>query len=137
MVHQLKNYESELKLYGMIVDQIHKYSAIFWQFPMAFIATNILALDKFYNYPLIIVFIACFDFIMVYSFQVMVGHSRSLVSAAQKAESILTKAYKDFIPTFQTAKIRATKVTVIGMWIIPIGLIVHAFVIWIGCIFYL
>lgn len=128
MSDQCNNYDNQIKLYGMIVDQIHKYATIFWQFPMAFVVANILAFDKLQNNAIILTVIAVFDCVMVYSFQEMVGHSRSLIAATQKAEAVLKEKYEDFVPTFRVSKVKATKMAVIAMWIIPIGLYIYVFV---------
>jgi hypothetical protein len=119
---------TKIQLYGMLIDQIHRYAAIFWQFPLGLIAANTLAWEEFQKTPILLAIVAVLDFILVYAFQVAVVHSRALVLAAQRAEEVLRKEFPDFIPTFVTSKIKATRITVAAMWAIPCGMLIYAFV---------
>jgi hypothetical protein len=121
----------QLKLYTMLVEQLHKYVTIFWQFPLALLVANFLASDKFLCHPRIMVGVSLVDCVFVYAFHRLVINSRSIITAIRNAESILrTSGYDAFIPEFRPPKLPAPTVTVWTLWVLAIGLVVFSATRW-------
>jgi len=96
------NPEGQLRLYSLLVDQIHKYATIFWQFPTALLAANAFAIDKFLNEPPGILFgVALVDLALIYAFHRLILYQRAIIKAAKKAEIHFRRTQlKEFVPNF-------------------------------------
>lgn len=126
MTSETRSDDNLIKLYALLLDQLHKYSAIFWQFPLALIAANLFGIDKFQTNPFLLLSLSFFDATLFYAFYAMVVHSRELIAATQYAEGELKKTYGLFIPKFSVRKVKATKVTVISLGVLILGLFVYS-----------
>jgi hypothetical protein len=113
----------QLKLYTLLVEQLHKYVTVFWQFPLALLVTNFLAADKFLQHPPVMFLLALIDCVFVYAFHRLVKNSDDIILALKKAEQNLKRtAYVEFIPEFHPPKVRAPRLTVLTLWAFVIGL---------------
>lgn len=119
--------KNDLDLYKLLVDQIQKYSTIVWQFPTALFAANTLAVDKFLKSPQLLLALAIADVALVFAFQRLVSHQRTVIDAARKAEAILRQTkVAALIPDFRAPTIRATTVTLIALWAMTGALAIYA-----------
>ncbi|MGO8733959.1 MAG: hypothetical protein ACLQVM_14385 [Terriglobia bacterium] len=117
----------KFKLYALLVEQLHKYVAIFWQFPLALLAANFVALDRFLRHPKIMLLVSLVDCVFVFAFHRLVINARSIITATRNAEEILSATgYDAFIPKFRPPKTPAPKVTVWTLWVLAIGLVVFS-----------
>lgn len=115
--------EMQLKLYDMAVEQLHKYVTVFWQFPLALLAANFLASDKFVRHPKIMFGVSLVDCVFVYAFHRLVKNADVIILACQRAEDFFkTTDYEAFIPKFEPPKFPAPHVTVCALWALAIGL---------------
>jgi hypothetical protein len=123
--------DNQLKLYAMLVEQLHKYVTVFWQFPLALLAANFLALDKFLCHPKIMFGVSLVDCVFVFAIRRLVINQRCIITAIRKAEAILsTTGYDAFIPKFGRPKLPAPTVTVWTLWVLAIGLVVFSAIRW-------
>lgn len=102
--------EIQVKLYLGLVDQLQKYSAIFWQFPTALLAANLFAIDKFISNPWVLLATAVVNGVLIFAYHKLVRTQRAIIDATQKAEDVLRTTYGDFIPVFQQSTIRSPTV---------------------------
>jgi hypothetical protein len=123
MPNETKPDDIQLKLYAMLVEQLHKYVTIFWQFPLALLTVNFFALEKFLSHPKILVVVSAVDCVLVYAFHRLLINQRAMLAAAKRAEETLrATSYEAFIPKFGPSKFSAPTVTVWTLWILAIGL---------------
>jgi hypothetical protein len=123
MPNENKPDELQLKLYAMLVEQLHKYVTIFWQFPLALLTVNFFALEKFLSHPKILLAVSAVDCVLVYAFHRLLINQRSILAAAKRAEATLSAtSYEAFIPKFGPAKRPAPTVTIYALWTFAIGL---------------
>jgi len=117
----------QIKLYGMLVDQLHKYVTVFWQFPLALLVANFLALDKFLTHPKILLAVSVLDGILVYAFQRFVINQRAIIAAIKRAEKIIASTtYEPFVPKFVPVKFPAPFLTVTALWLFVVGIAVFS-----------
>jgi len=120
------NSSHRIALYSILCDQLHRYNTIFWQFPLALVTAHILALGNLRQDVPVLLAVVFFDGVLAYAFQMMVCHSRALVAATQEAEKSLRGEFDGFVPTFpKHAKVKATRLLVIAMWCVPVGLLIY------------
>ena len=101
------NAENKIKLYIGLVDQVQKYSAIFWQFPTALLATNLFAFEKFVSHPGVLLGTTVLNGVLIFAYYKLVRTHRAIIEATQRAEAVLRAPYGDFIPTFPDSKVRS------------------------------
>lgn len=126
MSEDTKPDDSQLKLYGLLVDQLQKYNSIIWQAPTALVAANILALDRLEAHPLLLLAVSLFNAALILAFYKMVLQQRALIAAARSAEARLRRAWPEFIPTFTPSKIRAPSVFVWTLAILDACLLIYS-----------
>lgn len=108
----------QVKLYTLLIDQMHKYTSVFWQFPLALLAANSFAVDKFLQKPVILLGLSFIDGALIYAFSRLIYRQKAIIEATQNAEGILIKTgYKEFIPVFKKRKPSAQYVT---LWVLKI-----------------
>jgi len=124
--------DKQLKLYEMLVDQLQKHTTIFWQFPVALLAANVFAVDKFLlQQPKLLLSLFLMDFALVYTFHWEILHQRAVISATQSAERLLRSTdYYTFIPQFGEKYIKIYKlllkvpkgsnVIIWGLWLLTV-----------------
>lgn len=113
MTDENKPDDIQIKLYEMLVDQSHKYNTVFWQFPLALLVTNFLALDKCLAHPKILFGVSILDCVLVYAFHRFVINQRAIIKALKDAEkTIASTKYEPFIPKFEEVKYKAPCLTV-------------------------
>ena len=59
--------EEQIKLYALMVDQLHKHNTTIWQFPTAILAVNVLALPHIQSLPLATFVLIVLNSVLVYS----------------------------------------------------------------------
>lgn len=119
--------DSQLKLYGFMIDQLTKYNTIIWQIPTALFAANILVLDKMINRPYVIMAIILFNTSLIFAFYKMIVQQRAIIDSVRKAENVLKVKYQDFIPNFKASKIRATWLFVWTLSTLNLSLLIYTF----------
>jgi hypothetical protein len=115
--------EDQIKLYTLLVDQLTKYNAIFWQAP-ALAAINFVAVDKLSSAsPWAVVALAVFNGAMIYAFGRMVVRQSQITKVTKSAERELGKAYEGFVPDFQDSGASSRTVLVATMAVLDVGLL--------------
>jgi len=108
-----------LQLYGMLIDQLKTYSNYFWQFPLALVAANSFAIDKFSAHPIILLFLSLLDAVFVYALHRMVSNQKAIIKAAQKAEVELRKTTAaGYLPDFPSGGLSAPTMLVCALGIL-------------------
>ena len=107
--------DDQIKLYGLLVDQLTKYNAIFWQAPAVaganFVAlTNRTALGPSTLFALVI-----FNCAMLYAFARMVVRQSEITWATEDAEEELRKALPAFVPSFAASGVSSRLALVVTM----------------------
>ncbi|MFA6922210.1 MAG: hypothetical protein WC216_10225 [Gallionella sp.] len=121
--------DTQLKLYAMLVDQLQKYTTIFWQFPTALLAANAFVLDKFLAQPFMMLALAIIDGVLAYALHRLVIQQRTIISATKASEAILREStYEAFIPKFSNTRVRAPLLIVYVLWTLTSALLVLAIV---------
>lgn len=118
--------DNQLKLYGLLVEQLHKYVTVFWQFPLALLAANFFALDKFLSHPKILFVVSLVDCVLVFAFHRLVLNQRCIIKAIRGAEKDLRASYPKFVPEFGEPMIPAPTVTVLTLLVLAIGLVLFS-----------
>ena len=59
--------DNHLKIYGMLVDRIQKHSTILWQFPVALVLGNAVALDELLRWPWALLVLGFADLAFAYA----------------------------------------------------------------------
>jgi hypothetical protein len=90
------NADLQIRLYGLLTDQLGKYTAITWQVPTGLVAANILAVDRFGDRPIILEAIGVFNAVIIVAFWKMVVRQRTIIAAARQAEDLLRDQYDAF-----------------------------------------
>lgn len=131
MSDKTKSDDVHLKLYSLLVDQLHKYTSVLWQFPTALIVANFFALDKFLAQPRILVVLAVLDGVLVFVFARLVHHQKAIIAASTKAEEVLREELRDtkyqpFIPTFTDSCPKASNVTIWSLSLLTLFLLSYA-----------
>lgn len=116
----------QISLYELLVDQLTKYNAIFWQVPTALVAVNILAVEKLLDNRIALLGIILFNAAMIFAFCRMVVQQRSIIDATRGAEDELRQKLPKFIPRFTQSKIRAPMIVLVMMIILEFLLLVYA-----------
>lgn len=119
--------DNEIKLYGLLVDQILKYQVIMWQIPIALVIGNFLAIEKFIINPYALSCLALFNFGLIFVFYRMIITQAYIIEVTVKAEGKLHRKYSDFLPKFKKHKIRAQYMFVTILFLLEIILIVYVF----------
>jgi len=119
----------QIKLYSLLVDQLHKYTSVIWQIPAALLAVNTFALDKFSDSGVLLLGLVFFDAALVYTFQCMVARQQEIIEAAQKTEAQFKKTYNALIPEFKKGWLPAPKFMVFVLWSLVVVLLVHALIV--------
>ena len=115
--------ETPLKLYAMLLDQFKMHTTIFWQFPIALVAADVFAVDKFLkDHPRLLISVFVINLVFVYALQCMWFYQKAIIDAMKLAESHLRKTNKDFIPEFG-ARRHAFKVMLGTLWLLTFGLL--------------
>ena len=127
--------DTSIKLYSLLVDQLHKYNSVIWQTPAALLAVNTFALDKFSDSGVLLLALVLFDAALVYTFQRMVAHQQEIIAAAQKTETKFKKDYDALIPEFKKGCLPAPKVMVFVLWFLVVILFVRALVLLGPCLY--
>jgi|RhiMethySRZTD1v2_1073278.scaffolds.fasta_scaffold38053_11 hypothetical protein len=122
--------ERQIKLYGLLVDQLHKYTPILWQAPIALVGANVLALGKIQENPWLSLVLGLFDATFIFGLRKIVLRQRSLIDAAKRAEKILSGVgtLSPFIPEFKESKVRAPELIVATLWLLTFALVVWGIV---------
>ena len=102
--------ETKVKLYLGLVDQLHKYTTIFWQVPTALFAANLLALDKFSGMPLVLFTVTLFNATLLFAFRRMIVQQQKIIQAARDAEADLKAVWSKYVPEFSHSCVRAPDV---------------------------
>ena len=124
MANEGNTTDSQIRLYSLLVDQIHKYTTIFWQFPTALAAVNFLALHNHLKKPILVLVVFFFDTILIYSFCRMVRRQREIITVARNAEEKLREDFPLFVPRFDERGWRAPVVTVWSLWVLDASLLI-------------
>ncbi len=119
--------DREIKLYELIVDQLHRYGSIIWQLPTALVAANLLAFQHASHLPLVLIGIALFNGAMIYVLHRMTTQQRALIEAARNAEAALGVHYPGFVPSFARAGVSAPRVLLATMVVLDAGLFLFAY----------
>ena len=118
--------DNEVKLYGFLTDQLHKHQTIIWQLPLALIAANTFAIDKFHSTPLMLLAVSAFDTAFIYVFQRMIFSQRGIIEACRVAERELRKEFPDFVPVFQTKRVPAPFLFLVALWLLVFALFAYS-----------
>jgi len=107
--------DNQIKLYGLLVDQLTKYNAIFWQAP-AVVGANFVALtNRTALGPPTLLALVIFNCAMLYAFARMVVRQSEITWATEDAERELRKAYQCFVPSFAPSGMSSRLVLVVAM----------------------
>jgi hypothetical protein len=117
--------DEKIRLYELLVDQLTKYNAIFWQAP-ALVVANVAVLDKLS--PMVIVGLGVFNGAMIYAFGRMNARQTEITKATERAEQVLKQAHPDFLPTFKRSPASARLVLVLTMSTLDLWLLTYALV---------
>ncbi|MBN8568986.1 MAG: hypothetical protein J0M18_05105 [Ignavibacteria bacterium] len=98
------NAEVEVKLYSLLINQLHNYEKNIWQIPIALIVGNFVALEKFPLNVIILISIAIFNGGVIFVLGRMMKSQRVIIEAVKKCESRLNEHYQDFLPDFSVNK---------------------------------
>ncbi len=120
--------ETELKLYFALVDQLQRYNSIIWQAPTALLAANILAVERFRSFPLLLLPVAFVNATLIFAYHRMVVQQAAIIDATRKAEGKLRNAYPDYVPSFKQSKIRAPRLMVWTLAMLDVALAVYSIV---------
>lgn len=126
MAMENKPLENEIRLYLALVDQIQKYSSVFWQFPTALIAANYFAFDKFLTNHFLLLALAIIDAVIIFAFQKMVKRQSEIIKTTKLVEVELRKTFAVYIPTFKQSIISAPKLTVYTLWFFDLCLLLYS-----------
>jgi hypothetical protein len=96
----LKDPQHKLKLYELLVSQLHKYQNIIWQIPTALVVGNYVVIDRFSSNPVYLLALWFFNWGILFVLYRMVKTQRSIIRALRIAEKNLYEDFKDFIPKF-------------------------------------
>ena len=111
--------DRQIKLYGVIVDQLHRCTSILWQAPIVLVAANVLALDRLYERPWAVLALGLFDAAFIFGLHKIVLRQRSLVVARRRAENMLgDEGLADFVPKFEASRLSAPRVMLIALWLL-------------------
>ena len=132
MSENTKPDDSQLKLYGLLVDQLQKYNSLIWQVPTALVAANIFALDKLAGRPFALLAVWLFNAALIFTFYKMVMRQRAVITAAQSAEAQVRQAWPHFIPTFTPSKVPAPSLFVWTLVLLDALLLIYCVVKMIG-----
>lgn len=107
--------DDQIKLYGLLVDQLTKYNAIFWQAP-AVAGANFLALtNRTALGPSALFALVVFNCAMLYAFARMVVRQSEITWATEDAEEELRKMHPAFVPSFAPSGMSSRLVLVVAM----------------------
>ena len=98
MTTQTSDLENEIKLYGLLVDQLFRHQSIIWQMPTALISVNLIAIYNFHHSPGPLAALWLFNAAMIFVFCQMVRAQMKIVQTIVRAESVLGLSYPDFLP---------------------------------------
>ncbi|SRR6266542_5352440 len=128
MPDETKLDDTQVKLYGTLVDQIQKYSTILWQFPTTLLAANAFAFDKFLALPWALLALAVVDGVLTYALYRLVRAQRAIIDASSAVEEMLRKtSYSTFIPQFKRGGVRAPPLIVYTFCLLTAALVVLSF----------
>lgn len=99
--------DAQIRLYGLLLDQLTKYNTVIWQFPTALAAVNILVLDRLPEEPYALIAIAIFNAVLIFALHKLNVQHRAIIATTRQAEAELTKVFPSFIPQFPTSRVRA------------------------------
>src|SRR5262245_61781192 len=117
MTSKKKLKDEHLKLYAILVEQLHKYAAIHWQFPIALLAANFFVLEKFNSEPLTMLVVSVLDGFLVFSFHRLVAHQRKIIAATKKTEDFIKQtSFRDFVPEFSKNKVKTQNLLVLVLY---------------------
>ena len=118
--------ENQIKLYGILVDQLQKYNTIIWQIPTALVAANFLAIDKFHSNSPLLLALSLFNASLIYVFQRMIAQQRAIIKATKSAEAKIKNRYATFIPTFPSKVVPAPKIFLCVIWLLNTVLLLYS-----------
>jgi hypothetical protein len=118
--------DNQIKLYALLVDQLTKYNAIFWQAP-ALVAANVAVLDRALKpWPLVAVALAIFNGAMIWAFWRMVIRQSEITAATEEAEKVLGADHPKLVPTFGKSGVSSRIMLVATMTVLDVGLLAYA-----------
>lgn len=109
----------------MLVEQLHRYNTIFWQFPLALGAANLVAIQAYVRTPPLMLVLALISAPLIYALYKMYRTQDAIIRATRKAEEELRKHAPDFIPEFSPRWASAMPVVVVVLAILDIALLLY------------
>jgi hypothetical protein len=121
--------DTQLKLYLGLVDQLQKHMTILWQFPMALLAANAFALDRFLQQPFMVLALAIVDGVFTYALHRVVIQQHAIINATKAREEIFRQTgYSGFFPEFSTVKVGGPLLIIYMLWCLTASLAVFALI---------
>ena len=118
--------DNEIKLYGLLIDQILKYQSTLWQIPIALLVANIIVIGNFVCNPFPLMALLLFNFGIILIMHRMIKHQRQIINATENAEEKLQPIYGEFLPSFKKKhKLKASSIFIVILCLMELSLFVY------------
>ena len=122
----MKDMEDIIKLYEIYSKDVQKYDTLIWQFPIALITVNILAIYYFIDHYQVLFFVTLVNFVLLHALFKHAHHRHAIITAIQKIELKLQEYYEQgMVPNFRVEnwilKIKSTSLILYILLILNIG----------------